>query len=209
MSAPRLRIEYWPVSRLKMYGRNPRVNDDAISKMRASIREFGFAVPVLARSATGEICDGHLRFKSGVAEGMTEIPVIPCDGWTDAQMKAFRIAANSSANWAEFDVGLLAGELADLQEMNFDLALTGFDPDELGRMISGEMEADAGKGPGHASRNADRDKMLHVVVYMQTLATFEEAIRLAGATTRAAAVMEICRSYIANKNAEVGGISLQ
>ena len=65
----RLRIEYWPVERLKPYERNPRKNDKAVDRIRASIREFGFTVPVLAKS-DGEVIDGHLRLKGAVAEKM-------------------------------------------------------------------------------------------------------------------------------------------
>jgi hypothetical protein len=59
--------EYWPIERLKPYERNPRKNDKAVDRIRASIRGFGFAVPILAKS-DGEIIDGHLRLKGGAAE---------------------------------------------------------------------------------------------------------------------------------------------
>ena len=58
-----LRIEYWPIERLVEYPRNPRKNDAAVDRMCASIQEFGFAIPVLARSS-GEVIDGHLRAKA-------------------------------------------------------------------------------------------------------------------------------------------------
>ena len=103
--------------------------------MRASIREYGFAIPVLARSSDNEVCDGHLRLKAALAEGMTQVPVIPCDGWTDAQMKAFRLMANRSVNWADFDPERLGLELAALNSIGFDLSLTGFDPKELDALL--------------------------------------------------------------------------
>ena len=90
---PRLRVEYWPIERLKPYERNPRKNDKVVKQIRASIREFGFAVPILAKS-DGEVIDGHLRLKGAIAEKMREVPVVPCDGWTDAQVKAFRLMVN-------------------------------------------------------------------------------------------------------------------
>src|ERR1700690_4669152 len=73
----RLRVEYWPVEKLKFYERNPRKNDKAVDQIRASIREFGFAVPILAKS-DGEVIDGHLRLKGAIAERMREVPVVPC-----------------------------------------------------------------------------------------------------------------------------------
>src|ERR1700677_3614753 len=74
-----LRIEFWPVERLKPYERNPRKNDKAVDRIRGSIRAFGFAVPILAK-LDGEVIDGHLRLKGAIAERMSEVPVIPCDG---------------------------------------------------------------------------------------------------------------------------------
>jgi hypothetical protein len=52
-------IELWPIEKLIFYARNPRKNDAAVGRMEASIREFGFKIPVLARSS-GEVVDGHL-----------------------------------------------------------------------------------------------------------------------------------------------------
>src|ERR1700674_3003475 len=122
----RLRVEYWPIQKLKRYERNPRMNDQAVDRIRASIREYGFAVPILAKS-DGEVIDGDLRLKGAIAENMREVPVVPCGGWTDAQVKAFRLMVNRAVTWAEFDEDLLALELQDLQEADFDLSLTGFD----------------------------------------------------------------------------------
>jgi ParB-like chromosome segregation protein Spo0J len=109
--------------------------------MCASIREFGFAIPVLARSS-GEVIDGHLRAKAARKMGSwpggdtTRIPVIPCDSWTDAQVKAFRLMVNRSVTWAEWDEDKLALELQEIQEADFDLSLTGFEDQELARLLA-------------------------------------------------------------------------
>jgi len=58
-----------------------------------------------------------------------------CDEWTPAQVKAFRLLVNRSATWADWNDELLAVELADLQAMDFDLALTGFDPTEIDDLL--------------------------------------------------------------------------
>ena len=129
-SLARLRVEYWPIGRLKPYERNPRKNDKAVDQIRASIREFGFAVPILAKS-DGEVIDGHLRLKGAIAEKMREVPVVPCDGWTDAQVKAFRLMVNRSVSWADWDLDALALEFGELKALDFDLSLTGFDPREI------------------------------------------------------------------------------
>jgi len=130
LHAARLRVEYWPTAKLQDYERNPRKNDGAVNRMIASITEFGFSIPVLARSI-GEVVDGHLRLKAARKLGLTEVPVIPCDGWTDAQVKAFRLMVNRSVTWADWDLELLAAEFGDLQALDFDLTLTGFDGKEI------------------------------------------------------------------------------
>src|SRR3984893_10102813 len=115
-------IEMWPIDRLIPYVLNPRKNDAAVDRMAASIQEFGFKIPVLARS-DGQVVDGHLRLKAAKKLGTSEVPVILCDEWTEAQVKAFRLMVNRSVNWAEWDDELLAQELADLKGLDFDLSL--------------------------------------------------------------------------------------
>lgn len=127
-------VQAWPIDRLVFYARNPRKNDAAVDRMCSSIREFGFKIPCLVRS-DGEVIDGHLRLKAARKLGMADIPVILCDEWTPAQVKAFRIMVNRSATWAEWDEDLLALELRDLQISDFDLALTGFDAKELDELL--------------------------------------------------------------------------
>jgi hypothetical protein len=89
------RIEYWPIDKLVFYARNPRKNDTAVDRMCSSIREFGFKIPVLARS-DGEVVDGHLRLKAARKLGITEIPVILCDEWSPAQVLV--VATSSPAH---------------------------------------------------------------------------------------------------------------
>jgi DNA modification methylase len=129
-------IELWPIDRLVFYARNPRKNDPAVDRMCSSLREFGFKCPVLARS-NGTVVDGHLRIKAARKLGSwpggdtTGIPVILCDEWTEAQVRAFRLMVNRSVGWAEWDDELLAQELTDLKGLDFDLSLTGFNDREI------------------------------------------------------------------------------
>ena len=103
-----LKVEMWPVERLVPYARNPRRNDEQVEKMAASIREFGFRIPVVAKS-DGSVVDGHLRLKAALLLGLSEVPVALADDLTDAQVKAFRIMANKSAEWATWDNDLIQG----------------------------------------------------------------------------------------------------
>ncbi len=129
-----LTVESWPVSRLVPYVRNPRRNDQAVDRMCSAIREFGFRIPVVARS-DGTVVDGHLRLKAAQKLGLAEVPVALADDLSEAQIKAFRLLANRSAAWAEWDDELLALELQDLQAVGYDLGLTGFDAGELKSLL--------------------------------------------------------------------------
>src|SRR5271154_2990835 len=129
-----IQIERWSIDRLVFYARNPRKNDAVVDRMCSSIREFGFKVPVLARS-DGEVVDGHLRLKAAKQLRITEVPVILCDEWSPAQVKAFRLMVNRSVAWAAWDEELLALELQELAEADFDLSLTGFDTKEIDDLL--------------------------------------------------------------------------
>ena len=124
--APKMEIVYWDIEKLIPYARNPRKNDEAVPKMAGLIKEFGFKVPIVIRS-DGSVIDGHLRLKAAQMLGMKEVPVVLADEWTEAQVKAFRLAVNRSAEWAEWDDELLKLELDDLKLENFDLGLIGFE----------------------------------------------------------------------------------
>jgi hypothetical protein len=90
MEAAALKVEQWPIERLIEYARNPRKNDSEVDKMASAIKEFGFRIPIVAKS-DGEIVDGHLRLEAARKLGFSEVPVALADGLTDAQIKAFRL----------------------------------------------------------------------------------------------------------------------
>jgi len=141
-----LKFEMWPVERLVPYARNPRKNDAQVDRMVSAIQEFGFRIPVVAKS-NGDVVDGHLRLKAALKLGLTNVPVVLADELTDAQVKAFRILANRSANWAEWDNELLKLELEEIEAAGLDLELTGFDIEELQELmaddlIAGQTDAD-------------------------------------------------------------------
>lgn len=132
-----IELHHWSVGKLIPYGRNPRKNDHVIEQMAGAIQEFGFRIPIIAKS-TGEVVDGHLRLKAALHLGLETVPVVLADDLTPMQIKAFRILANRSATWAEWDEDLLRLELEELQLDDFDLALTGFDDDEIAELLAGE-----------------------------------------------------------------------
>ena len=125
-----LTVETWPVGRLIPYARNPRKNDAAVDQMCGAIKEFGFRIPIVAKS-DGTVIDGHLRLKAAQRLGLADVPVALADDLSEAQIKAFRLLANRSAAWAAWDDELLTLEFQDLHDLGFDLALTGFEPGEI------------------------------------------------------------------------------
>jgi hypothetical protein len=141
-----IQIATYPIDKLIPYSRNPRKNDQAVDRMAGAIREFGFKIPILART-NGEVVDGHLRLKAAQKLQLESVPVIWCDEWTPAQVKAFRLLVNRSASWADWDDELLGLELADLKTLNFDLALTGFSSPEIEELLWPPLNEDIDQAP--------------------------------------------------------------
>ena len=113
------------------YCRNARTHsNEQISKIAASIKEFGFLNPIIADGENGIIA-GHGRVLAAQKLGMDELPVIEASHLTDAQRRAYVIADNRLALDAGWDDELLRVEFADLEDAGFDLELTGFTPEEI------------------------------------------------------------------------------
>ena len=110
-----------PVSALKPYEKNPRNNQEAVDKVAASIREFGFRQPIVV-DKDYVIIAGHTRLLAAKKLKLTEVPVLVADDLTDEQAKAYRLADNKTAEFAEWDSDLLSEELADI----FDIDMTDF-----------------------------------------------------------------------------------
>ena len=135
MSNPADKVERWSIDRLVPYARNARTHsDEQVAQIAASIKEWGWTTPVLA-DPTGQIIAGHGRVMAARKLGLTEVPVMVADGWTDAQKRAYVLADNKLALNAGWDEELLALELSELQDLGADLGLIGFDDDELAKLM--------------------------------------------------------------------------
>jgi DNA modification methylase len=130
-------IEERPISSIKPYDKNPRINDAAVDAVAASIREFGFRQPIVV-DEEGVIIVGHTRYKAALKLGLQTVPVHVARGLTPAQAKAYRLADNQTATLSSWNEDLLPIELAELQAMDFDMNLTGFSADELIRLLQSE-----------------------------------------------------------------------
>jgi DNA modification methylase len=125
------------ISKIRPYSGNPRINDQAVAAVAASIREFGFRQPIVV-DEDGVIIVGHTRYKAAIELGLERVPVHVAVGMTPAQVRAYRIADNQTATLSCWDDQQLPVELAKLQELDFDLHLTGFSEDELLRLLEPE-----------------------------------------------------------------------
>lgn len=108
-----MKIETLPLSQITPYDRNPRRNDHAVDAVAASIREFGFKVPIVI-DAQGVIVTGHTRYKAAQKLGLTEAPCIRADDLTPEQVRAFRLADNKVGELADWDFDELQSELLEL-----------------------------------------------------------------------------------------------
>jgi DNA modification methylase len=111
------------VSVLQEYENNPRNNDEAIKAVANSIREFGFKVPIVITS-DNVIIAGHTRLKASVSLGLEEVPCIVADDLNEAQIKAFRLADNKTAELATWDLSRLEEEFAGI---DMDMLQFGFE----------------------------------------------------------------------------------
>jgi len=134
--APALTAEAWPVDRPKPYAKNPRRNDAAVEKVAASIREFGWAQPIVV-DGDGVIIIGHTRLKAAKKLGLKTVPVLVRADLTPEQVAALRLADNKTAELAEWDEPLLAAELdalvgaVDMEQFGFGATATDGEAREI------------------------------------------------------------------------------
>lgn len=121
-----MNIEYKTIDEITPYNNNPRNNDPAVDSVAASIKEFGFKVPIVLTS-DNVIVAGHTRLRAAKKLKMKEIPCIIADDLTDEQIKAFRLADNKVSELADWDFDLLKIELDDITDI--DMTEFGFDLD--------------------------------------------------------------------------------
>ena len=120
------------INDLTPYANNPRKNDGAVDKVAASIKEFGFKVPIVIDKDKVVVC-GHTRLKAAKKLKFETVPCIVADDLTEDQIKAFRLADNKVSELAEWDFDLLEQELANLElDMSmFDFEIKEEEPAEV------------------------------------------------------------------------------
>jgi ParB-like chromosome segregation protein Spo0J len=128
-------VERRKVSDLTPYARNARKHSDKqIDQIVASIKQWGWTIPILI-DEDGTIIAGHGRLIAANKMGIEEVPVMVARGWTQAQKHSYLLADNQIATNAGWDQELLALELADLKEADFDLTVLGFSDRDIDRSL--------------------------------------------------------------------------
>ena len=135
MSKTTSEMQLVDISKLIPYQNNARTHSkEQINKLRSSLREFGFVNPVIIDREYNVIA-GHGRIAAAREEGIAQVPCVFVDHLTEAQKKAYILADNRMALDAGWDEDLLRVELEALEEMGYDLGLTGFDDKELAALF--------------------------------------------------------------------------
>ena len=135
------KIVMMELTKLVEYPTNAKTHPpEQLNKIATSIKEFGFRNPVLIDSGNNIIA-GHGRLYAAQQLGISKVPCIKIDDLSEAQVKAFRLADNRTAQ-SDWDFDLLSAEILELDGMDIDLDLTGFDHDELLDML-GKVEIPA------------------------------------------------------------------
>ena len=141
-----MKIENVPLEDLIPYARNARTHsDEQVAQVAASIREFGFTNPVLI-GKDNDIIAGHGRVLAARKLALEKVPCIRLGHLSETQKRAYVIADNKLALNSGWDEQLLAVELSELREVNFDIGLTGFDAEAIEKFLVGEEENEEQQG---------------------------------------------------------------
>lgn len=132
-----------PIKSVKPYPGNPRQNKAAIDKVAASLKEFGFRQPIVV-DKENVIIVGHTRLAAAKKLGMKEVPVLVADDMTEDQVRAYRLADNKTAEFAEWDMDKL---LAELDSIDMDMEQFGFDMTVEPAVVEDDYEPDPPEEP--------------------------------------------------------------
>lgn len=136
-------IQNQPIEQLIPYSNALRKHPkDKISKLSKLIDEYGFLIPVLIDTKNNEIIAGEARLLAAKKLGLIEIPTISIEHLTSAQVKAFRIADNKITEGSAWNIDALKLEFIELQELDFDLDLTGFELPEIEMLLLDEQQTE-------------------------------------------------------------------
>jgi len=132
-----MNIEYIETDKLVPYINNAKLHpEDQVGKIASSIKNFGFRQPLVV-DKQNEVIAGHGRLQAAKKLGMEQVPCVRADDLSKAQVKALRLSDNRTAQ-SDWDWSLVQVELEELQGLDFDIALTGFDEGEINSILDNE-----------------------------------------------------------------------
>lgn len=125
-----MNVKTIPLADIHPYANNPRKNDEAVAGVAASIKRFGFLIPMVI-DRNNEIICGHTRYKAAKQLGLTEVPCVIADELTEEEIRAFRLADNKVSEKAAWDMDLLPVELAGIMLPMEEFGFESISPDEF------------------------------------------------------------------------------
>lgn len=159
MAGQKLKIVYRDIEELIPYANNARTHSPTqVKRIADSIKEFGWTNPILIDGNNG-IVAGHGRVLAAKKLGMRQIPTIELSGLSPTQKRAYILADNRLALDAGWDEDLLKLELTELQELNFDLALTGFSDEEIEELLDMDDEEEPPEGNPSSDTNTKKGEV--------------------------------------------------
>jgi len=179
---PADRVERRAIDKLIPYARNARLHSDAqVAQIAASIREWGWTIPVLVDEHDGIIA-GHGRVLAARKLEISDVPVIVARGWSETQKRAYVIADNKLTLNGEWSNDLLKIELEQLGELGFDMSLTGFNDAEFAQLLGADSAADAASEWQGMPEFTQDDLMAHRTIKVhfrddQAVAEFAKLLR--------------------------------
>jgi hypothetical protein len=134
-------VEQWTIDRVKPYARNSRLHPKKqIEQLKASIKRFGFTIPLLLRE-DGTIIAGHGRFEAAQALGLKDVPIIVARGWSELQCEEYTIADNKLSSMSTWDDDVLAEELKRISLLSADsIDGLGFSDKEIAKILGEEKD---------------------------------------------------------------------
>ena len=150
-------VERRKVADLIPYARNSRTHSaEQVAQIAASIKEWGWTVPVLIEP-DGGIIAGHGRIMAAQKLGIDEVPCMVAEGWSEGQKRAYIIADNKLALNAVWDMDALKIEFQEIDDLGFNLELTGFDVAEMTALFDDPAEPEE---PKDLSEQAERFEVI-------------------------------------------------
>ena len=139
--AKSVKLQEVAIDLLKPYERNAKIHpQEQVEKIKESINEFGFVTPCVIDENYNLIA-GHGRVEAAKQMGLETVPCVFVEGLSEAQRKAYILADNRLGDLGEWDMDIVFGELEDLQAMDFDIEVTGFEmPEEIPEVFEDDFE---------------------------------------------------------------------